>query len=164
MRPESRTLEVDEDLEFQKREWVAQRVGLGLLYVFVLAAAFGATGMGGVLSRGEAGRREEPLFVEYERFVRRGAASTVRLHLRASPGEVKFWVSAPYFEHVRVESIAPPVQNVLVDGNRHIYTIQSGSGGVVVTLEVEPHSVGTIDGEAGLVGGPAVRFRQLAFF
>ena len=32
------------------------------------------------------------------------------------------------------------------------------------TLEVEPHSVGTIDGEAGLVGGPAVRFRQLAFF
>ncbi len=164
MKPESRTLDVDEDLAFQKNEWAVQRVGIGLLYVFVLAAAFGATGMGGALSRGEAGRPEEPVFVEYERFVRRGAASTVRLHLRTPPGEVKFWVSAPYFEHVRVESVAPPVQNVLVDENRHVYTIQSGSAGVVVTLEVQHHSIGTIDAEAGLVGGPAVRFRQLAYF
>jgi hypothetical protein len=160
----SRGLDVDEDIAFQKKEWLAQRVGIALLFAFVASAALGLTGMGGPLSRGAAGRPEDPVFVQFDRFVRRGAAATITLHLRAAPGDVNFWVSAPYFEHVRISSVAPPVDNVRVDADRHVYTVQSESSDVVITFEVEHHRIGIIDARAGLVGGPSVRFRQLAYF
>ncbi|RPI57716.1 MAG: hypothetical protein EHM55_00880 [Acidobacteria bacterium] len=159
-----RDLDIDEDIRFQENEWFAQRIGIGLLFAFVLSAALGLTGMGGPLSRGEAGRPDGPVFVEFDRFVRRGAPATIRLHLRATPGPVQVWISAPYFQDVRVESVAPPPQMAAVEQDRHIYTIQAGSGDVTMTLEVEHHSIGPIQAEVGVVGGPSVRFRQLAYF
>jgi hypothetical protein len=137
---------------------------LTLLAAFVIAALLGVTGMGGPLSNGTAGQRDGPVFVEFERFVRRGAMSTLRLHLRASPGTVRFWVSAPYFQHVRVESVAPQPQIVSADANRHVYTIQAVSPDVTVTLDVEHQSVGRIDAAVGLVDGPSVQFSQRALF
>src|SRR5688572_13697292 len=159
-----RDLEIDEDLEFQQKEWRAQRIGFALLISFVLAALLGVTGMGGPLSHATAGDRSAAVFVEFERFVRRGAMSTIRLHLRANPGAVRFWVSAPYFEHVRVESVMPQPEIVSADAQRHVYTIRSGSPEVIVTLEIEHQSVGRIDVAVGLVDGPSVQFSQRALF
>ena len=159
-----RGFEIDEDLNFQKKEWFVQRIGMGLLFVSVLGAALGLTGMGGPLSRGEAGRREDAVFVEFERFVRCGATATIRLHLRGAPGDVKFWVSAPYFEHARLERVVPQPQLVSVEQSRHIYTIRSGSPEVTITLDVEHQTYGWIDASIGLVGGPSVRIGQLALF
>jgi hypothetical protein len=164
MGKKSRTLEIDEDLEFQTKEWLFQRIGVVLLCAFVVAALLGFTGMGGFMSRGEAGERDGPLHIEYERFVRRGTFSTVKLHMRSTPGDVRFWVSAPYFEHVRIDSVAPAPELVSVETDRHVYLIRSASADVTVTLEVEHQAVGTPDAEVGLVGGPSVRFSQLAIF
>ena len=33
-----RSLEIDEDIEFQRREWFAHRIGIALLTLFVLGA------------------------------------------------------------------------------------------------------------------------------
>ena len=164
MSKKSRTLEIDEDLQFQRKEWLFQRIGAALLVVFVVAALLGFTGMGGPMSHGEAVGQDGLLHVEYERFVRRGGMSTVRLHLRSAPGDVRFWVSAPYFEHARIESVAPTPELVSVESDRHVYLIRSGSSDVTVTLEVEHEAVGRLDAEVGLVGGPSVRFSQLAIF
>ncbi|HUP38907.1 MAG TPA: hypothetical protein VM115_02215 [Vicinamibacterales bacterium] len=164
MSKKPRTLEIDEDIAFQKTEWFYQRIGMAGLFLFVLAALLGFTGKGGVFSHGEGGDRVGPLHVEYERYVRRGGLSTLTLHLHAAPGDVRFWVSAPYFEHVRVDSIAPTPELVLVEADRHVYLIRSGSPDVTVTLKVEHESAGTLDAEVGLVGGPSVRFSQLAIF
>jgi len=159
-----RTLEIDEDLNFQRKEWFAQRIGMIALWIFVIAALLGFTGMGGPFSRGDAGDRSGPVHVEYERYVRRGGLSTLTLHLRTAPGDVRFWVSAPYFQHVRVDSVAPTPQLVSVESDRHIYLIRTGSPDVTVTLKVEHESAGTLDAEVGLAGGPSVHFSQLAIF
>jgi hypothetical protein len=164
MSRKARTLEIDEDLRFQRKEWFFQRIGVALLVLFVLAALLGVTGSGGPLSHAEAGEPGGPVRVEYERFVRRGGMSTVKLHLRRAPGEVRFWVAAPYFEHVRIESVAPTPELVSVETDRHVYVIRSGSSDVTVTLELEHEAIGTLDAEVGLVEGPSVRFRQLAIF
>ncbi|MEO5739376.1 MAG: hypothetical protein ABIS29_02145, partial [Vicinamibacterales bacterium] len=79
-------------------------------------------------------------------------------------GDVRFWVSAPYFEHVRIDSFAPTPELVSVESDRHVYEIRSGSSDFTVTLMIEHESMGSIDAEIGLVGGPSVRFRQLALF
>jgi len=160
----SRTLDIDEDPQFQQKEYFFQRIGVALLVVFVLAALLGLTGMGGPLSKGEAGERSGPMHVEYERFVRRGGVSTAKLHLRHTPGDVRFWVAAHYFERVRIESVAPQPELVAVETDRHIYMIRAASHDVTVTLQVEHETAGILDGEIGIVDGPSVRFSQLAFF
>jgi hypothetical protein len=159
-----RTLQIDEDPEFQRKEYVFQRIGVALLFLFVLAALLGFTGMGGPVSRGEAGEPGGPLRVDYERFVRRGGVATVTLHLRVTPGDVRFWVTAPYFDHVRIESVAPTPELVAVETGRHIYMIRAASPDVTVTLKVEHEAAGMLNAEVGLVGGPSVRFTQFAFF
>ena len=157
-------LDIEADLTFQKKEWRARRILFALLCAFVVAAALGATGMGGPLSDATAGREDDPIFVEFQRVVRRGAIATMRLHLHSAPGVVKFWVSAPYFEHVRIQSVAPQPQVVAVEQNRHVYTMQSGSPDITITLDVEHQTVGKLDAAVGLVDGPFVQFSQLALF
>lgn len=164
MSRKARDLDLDEDLAFQKKEWLAQRVGIGILFALVVGAALGLTGMGGPLSHGEAGQRQDPVFVEFDRVVRRGATATIRLHLRGAPGETRFWVSAPYLEQVRVENVVPPPRHLAVDEKRHVYTIQSESSEVTIRLDVEHQTIGRMDATIGLVDGPSVHFTQLSLF
>jgi hypothetical protein len=159
-----RSLEIDEDLRFQQKEWFFQRIGVALLFLFVLAALLGFTGMGGPMSHGEVGEPGGPVHVEYERFVRRNAQATIKVHFHGAPGDVRFWISSPYFEHVRVDSIVPAPQPVSVETGRHVYMIRAASPDVTITLELEHLTAGRRDVEIGIVGGASVRFSQLAIF
>jgi hypothetical protein len=137
---------------------------MGLLFLFVAAAALGVTGMGGPLTTGRAGRSADRISVEYDRFVRSGASSTITVHLRGEPGPVRFWVAGPYFESVRMQNIAPVPRLVSADKDRHVYTIESGSSEVTIALEVHHLRMGRVDGSLGLVDGPSVHFTQWAWF
>jgi hypothetical protein len=160
-----RTLEIDEDVDFQRKEWLGQRVGMTLLFLFVFGSLLGLTGMGGPLSHGEAGEREGVIHVEYERVVRRGAPATLTIHLRTqTEGSAQFWISAPYFERVKVESITPQPESVAVEEGRHVFTIRSVSPEMTVSLEVEHIAIGRVHVETGAIGGPSVRFSQVALF
>jgi hypothetical protein len=160
-----RTIEIDEDIAFQRREWLAQRIGLALLFLFVLAALLGLTGAGGPLNHGEAGDPVGPIHVEYERVVRRGARATVKLHLRSNtPGAIRFWIAAPYFNHVKIDTVVPQPDSVSFEQGRHVYSIPSAEAESTITLHPEHETIGRIVGEIGLVGGPAIRFRQVSLF
>ena len=159
-----RSLEIDEDVAFQQKEWKFQRIGLAALFLFVLAALLGLTGMGGPLSHGEAGDSNGPLHVEYQRFVRRGSSSKMTLHLRGATGAIRFWVSAHYLEHVQIDSVAPAPDLESVETDRHIYVIRAGSPDVSVTVNVNYEEAGRLEAEVGLVDGPSVRFTQFSIF
>jgi hypothetical protein len=160
-----RTLEIEEDLAFQRREWLWQRIGMALLFLFVLGALFGAMGMGGPLSHGEAGERDGVLHVEYERVVRRGAPATLRIHLRPQgAGRLQLWMAASYFERVKVDAITPQPDSVSIEGGRHLYTFGAVDGDVTVSFEFEPRTIGRMAVEAGVVGGPSIQFSQIALF
>ena len=165
MSKKARTLEIDEDLAFQHREWLFQRIGIAVLFVFIVSAGLGFTGMGGPMSHAEAGERGAPLHIEYERFVRSGAQSTMKLNLHSDPpGFIQFWLSAPYLEDVVIQSVAPIPQTVTVEGSRHVYTIRAASTDVTVKVDMEHQTSGTLEGEVGIVGGPTVSFWQLSLF
>ena len=159
-----RSLEIEEDVAFQQKEWKFQRVGIAVLFLFILAALLGLTGMGGPLSRGEAGDSNGPLHVEYERFVRRGNVSKVTLHVRGATGAIRLWVTAPYSEHAHIDSIVPTPELESVETHRHIYVIRAGSPDVTVTLNVKHEEMGSLEAEVGLVDGPSVRFSQFSIF
>jgi hypothetical protein len=160
-----RTLEIDEDLEFQRKEWKVQRIGIALLSLFVLGALLGLTGVGGLLSTGEAGDLDSPVHVEYERIVRRGARARLTVQLRNNAaGDVQFWIATPYFQDVTIEAIAPQPSLTSVERERHVYTIHAGSPEITVILEVQHNTIGRVHGEVGLIGGPSVHFTQLSLF
>jgi hypothetical protein len=164
MSKKTRTLEIEEDINFQQREWFFQRIGKVMLFLFVGAALVGLTGMGGPLSHRDVSDAGGTVHVEYERFVRRNAPATIKVRLHGGPGDLRFWVSSAYFEHVRIDSIVPPAQLVSTDSNRHVYLIRSATPDVLVTVELEHLSMGTREVEVGLVDGPSVRLSQLAIF
>ena len=160
----ARTLEIEEDITFQQKEWFIQRIGTVMLFLFVGAALLGLTGMGGPLSHADVSDADGALHVEYERFVRRNAPSTIKVRLRGGPGDLRFWVSSSYLEQVRIDSIVPPPQLVFTESNRHVYVIRSATPDVLVTLDVEHLGMGRREAEVGLVDGPSVRLSQLAIF
>ena len=96
--------------------------------------------------------------------MRRNAQATIKVHLHSASGDVRFWISSPYFEHVRVDSIVPAPQLASVETGRHLYMIRAASPDVTVTLELEHLTAGRREVEIGLVGGPSVRLSQLAIF
>ena len=160
-----RTLQIDEDIPFQRTEWRAQRVGIVLMFLFVFCALLGFTGSGGLLSQGEAGEPGGPIHVEYERVVRRDTTSTMTLHLRGGGSSaVQFWIAAPYLERAAVEFVSPEPESVVGDATRHVYTIQASSPEVRVVVAIKHRSTGRLRGEVGLVGGPSARFSQFSFF
>ena len=160
-----RTIEIDEDLAFQRKEWLGQRIGIAVLSLFVVAAILGLTGSGGVLSHATAGERDGAIYVEYERVVRRGAKATMTLHFHSDPpGFIQFWISAPYLEDVQIESVSPLPQSVTVEESRVVYTIRAASPDVAVTLDMEHKRWGRREGEVGIVGGPSARFSQISVF
>lgn len=160
-----RTLEIDADPAFQRKEWVLQRLGIGVMTVFLLAAVLGFTGRGGLFSHGEVGDPSRTLRVEYERFVRRGAPNTLTLHLRSvKPGSRSFWLSAEYLTKVDVESVAPDPEVAVAEGDRYVYTIRTSGPEATVTVRTRPTSAGWIDVDVGMVDGPSVHFRQTSLF
>jgi hypothetical protein len=104
---EKRALEIDEDMAFQRKEWLAQRLGVVLLFVFVLGALLGLTGMGGPLSHQVIGKPTDPVQLEYDRFVRRGGIAKVKVRLNGTSSEPRLWISSDYLDHAHIQSIDP---------------------------------------------------------
>lgn len=160
----TRDLEIDEDLDFQRREWHGQRIGTAVLFLFVVGAILGLTGKGGPLSHARAGAPGDAINIEYDRFVRGDAPSRLFVHLRGGSEPLQFWLSDHYLERVKVETITPEPHRISVEKNRHVYGFQQGLSEVTVILHLEALTTGILDGQVGLVGGPEVRFRQFAIF
>jgi hypothetical protein len=60
-------MEINADLEFQRRVWAAQRIGWIAIGAFVIAALVGVFGQGPLSSAAAGGNA---LRIEYERFAR----------------------------------------------------------------------------------------------
>src|SRR5262245_33291677 len=151
-------------MAFQRKEWLAQRLGVVVLFVFVFAALLGVTGMGGPLSRRVVGEPDGPIQIEYDRFVRRGGIATIKVRLNGISGAPRLWISSEYFDYVRIESIDPRPDSVSIENNRHVYTVPTQSSQATITLHVEHETFGRLQGEIGLVGSSAFRFSQFSVF
>lgn len=139
------SLEVHQDLDFQRREWLVQKIGWGFMFLFLAAAMTGFFGAGPA-STSTAGDQGSALWVDYERFGRRGASITMRVHARPAAGEFKLLVDRGYMEAVRVQQITPEPASHEVSGAWLIYTFQAAEPGAetAVTFELQGEQVGRL--------------------
>jgi hypothetical protein len=154
---------------FQRSVWRLQRVAWALLALAVLAALLGLTGSG-PLSRRSVTSPDGAVRVEYERFLRRGAPTTLRIDAgptRREGAELAVWVARSYLADVRIQGIQPPPAAVQAGHDRVIWrfeVISQDSGApMTVTIELVPRAIGRMRAAVGLDAMAGLGFSQWVY-
>ena len=161
------SLEIGQDLDFQRKEWRVQRIGWGVMALIALAALVGLTG-NGVLARATAGDPADPLRLEYARFDRMESPSTLEVQIAgdAVDGEqIELWVDRDYIQGVLIEKIVPEPQEVRVaaDGLHYVFAVDEPGQPVTVSFDLRHTEFGAKSGQIALADGPALDFGQLVY-
>ncbi|HEU4616679.1 MAG TPA: hypothetical protein VFV10_01495 [Gammaproteobacteria bacterium] len=160
-------LEIDEDIERERRHWLYERIVWSLMALVVVAEILGAFG-GGVLSRATAGSPERGLAVEYSRVWRKNAPTDLRFRMPRAPadgGELTLWIARRYLDKLDVDEITPEPERVEVGADRLTYVFNAHEPGIPaeILFEIEPQTWGRLHAAAGLEGGAQVAFTQTIF-
>jgi hypothetical protein len=160
-------LEIAEDLPFQRREWLAERVAWAVMALLIAAALSGLFGTG-PLSRTTAGDEAGPIWLEYERFARLLAPAPLRVHL--GPGAsreetVQVWIDRQYIDSLELQQVMPSPDSMEVGLERLIFTFRlaEGGGAAMITFNMRPIHVGSLSGQVGLINVPAVPVQQFIY-
>jgi hypothetical protein len=160
-------LEVMQDLEFERRSWRVQAwMRLGLL-LLLIAGGIGLFGQG-PLAGDVAGEENDPVRVEYARFVRYRSDGRFEVRLRAgavSGDHVRFWIDRRYIDGIEIEHIVPQPESVEAGPDRYTYVFKLARPGAATKLlfDATPAKYGIRDARAGLEGGTELHFRQMVW-
>lgn len=162
-----KTLELDQDLAFQHRSWIVQRIGWGVLGLIIVAALLGLFG-GGPLSHTTVRSQDGALGLEYNRFWRVQTPMTLYIFLRlraVNKDETRLWLSRSYIDAVDVQHITPQPQRVEAGTDRftYIFAISQMDQQIKITFHVEPERPGRVTGRLGLEDGTALSFAHVIY-
>jgi hypothetical protein len=124
------------------------RITMGVLLALMLATAAGAFG-NGPLSHARAGRPDDPLRVEYQRLLRFGAVTRLRIHLNpADQAATAFTLNREFLDAYTISRVTPtPAATRLVrDGVSYHFAAEPGAQ-TEILLELQPARRGVIRGE-----------------
>lgn len=157
---------IDEDLEFQRRTWRVQRLGWGVLLVTLAVALSGVLG-NGPLATAEAAGGGGGLTVEFDRFARADAPTSLALRAaaRAAPAEtIVIELSRDWLRAIRLEAVIPEPQRVVAAGERIAYEFEVVPGDAVeVRFQIQYDEAGLHEAEARIAGDLPARFRQVVY-
>ncbi len=159
------SLEIGQDLDFQRKEWRVQRIGWVVMALIALAAVLGMTGSG-LLARATVA--EGPLQLEYSRFDRFAAPTTleVRIDADAIAGDrVELRVDRTYVQSAQIQRVLPEPEEVLSDGDGLIYVFGVLAPGqpVTITFDLEHSTFGQKSSWIALANEPRLDFSQVVF-
>jgi hypothetical protein len=160
-------LEIDQDLAFQQRAWTVQRIGWASIALLILAALLGLFGPG-PLSNATAGAPGADLWLEYERFERFKAPTTLRVNVgpgAVRDGVVRITLDRAYLDQVQVEQVMPQPESVETGPDRFTYTFKLNDPAqpTAITFHLNPQAIGRLSGRVGLDGEQAIGFDQFVY-
>ena len=161
------SLEIGQDIDFQRQEWRAQRIGWVVMALIAVAALAGLMG-NGVLARATAGGSADPLRLEYARFDRMQSPSSLQVEVagEAVTGEqVEVLVDQDYLQGVQIENVVPEPEAVRGAANDVVYVFAVDMPGqpLTVTFDVRHTDFGAKTGRVALPDGAAIEFGQLVY-
>ena len=144
----SRDHPVQENMAFQKKNWVAQRIGWGLLALIVVLALLGLFS-DGPLSQARAVSADGSLQVEYQRFLKHGAESDLRIiaATAAPQGEISITMDRALADSMSVEYLMPLPQASSggAQGLQLTYAAPEREP-AILALKIRPDSFGRVRG------------------
>jgi len=160
-------LELPQDLDFQRRSWIAQRIGWAIMALVLLAGLAGLLG-NGPLSIATAGGPGSPLEVEYGRFARHSGPTQMEIRLQptAMQGDTaRVWLDREYLRGIQVERVIPEPESVEVTADRAVYVfkVNQSDQPASITFYITPDLIGTHTVRVGIDNGETLTFRQIVY-
>ena len=158
-------LEIDQDLDLQRREWRVEKIAWTCFGLVLLAGLLGLLGSG-PLADDVAGEEGSGLWVEYPRLARHFAPERMRVHVaRTGARETRVWIDREYHEALEIERITPEPDGVEDLPDRVVYSFRpvDGAGALAVELRFEFTGVGWVRAQLGAVDGASVTFHHLVY-
>lgn len=160
------SLEIVEDVKFQKQEWTFERIGwigMALLILLGLLGLFGDGPISRATQTSPGG-----LKVTYERFERQTSPSNMQLEFpqeAVQNGQLRWWINRDYVERVQIDGIIPNPEQVETTADRIIYTVnaQDATGPIRIKLNISAEESGNLAGEVGWLDGDSLQFSQFIF-
>jgi hypothetical protein len=158
-------LDVDQDLEFQRRDWSFERIGWIAMLLVVAAALLGVLGKGPI-SNAERLSTDHSLRVVYGRFERHGARTELTVFVRrdsSSGSAVTLWISDAFLRGIHLEGIDPaPVRQVSI-GDRTLFDIAVAGDSARLTFAFVPREMGGRRLELGIMGREPMTLSQFVY-
>ncbi len=160
-------LEIDQDLEFQQREWRAERAGWSALVFVIVLAGAGVFGHGPV-SWSTTSAPDGTLSLDYEEFGRRGGTQDLVIRVAASEAQSGKWavdVDGKYAAGLVVQAVNPEPDSVESTDQsvRYTFSQQRSSASLEATFSMRPATLWSTTGRVSVPGGSSVVFRQFFF-
>ena len=122
-------LEISEDMDFQHKEWNAERWGWIFMLIVTIAALLGLFGQGPLSS---ASAEKDALHVRYGRFERLLAASQFNVRLDeagAQNGEIRLQIDQSLLEAYTVQNIVPEPDSAELAPDQYLYVFKTPQAG-----------------------------------
>jgi hypothetical protein len=153
--PPPRTLDVEEDMAFQRRNWRAERIGWAAMTAILVAAALGLFASG-PLSSATTQDPAGSVVVEYERFMRKTSPVTVKVKVAASAATaegITLDIDEVFADAFRITEIRPqPAQSIaMADGMRFRFATAPNAPATIY-FHLSPEKIGISRAGLGLGG------------
>jgi hypothetical protein len=156
-------IQVEEDLQFLKREWRLQRVGWIAMALVLFAALLGAFGHG-ALSQARAG--DPRIFgAEYSRIIRHG--STDELTILVGPAlqadsVVRIAISSAYLTEFQIEDVQPEPAAQHQSGEYTVFDFRriDPRSPLRVRIKMRSDTYGSVSARMQLMGSNTLNIRQ----
>lgn len=160
-------LEINQDLNAQRKTWVIQRIGWACMALIILAGLAGMFGSG-PWARDTIVDEHRLARLEYDRFGRYEGELLLRLELMpeaTKSSEVTIWVDRTYLTKHAIEQITPtPVTaGIGVDGFLYTFRIETRYVPATIVFHLRPEYLGALDGGLRVNETASIRFHQFMF-
>ena len=154
-------------MAFQRRTWAVERtcwVIMGAVLVTALAGGFSV----GPVSTVEATDESGLIYIQYERFLRNLASSTLRVSLApeaTSRSTATIRLSGALASEVKVDKVVPePVETRLThDGLEFVFAFADPGKPALIAFHLQPETVGRIAGAVGVSGVKPARINSFVY-
>ncbi|MGE5602105.1 MAG: hypothetical protein ACM30E_03585 [Nitrososphaerales archaeon] len=160
-------IDIDQDLEFQDREWRVQHIGWVVIWVLLGAALLGAFGKG-PLAYAQASDPGQALTANYTRLERYRAPTTIEVIVgpgQLQGGKVTLTFDRQFVDRIDIARVDPEPSAVKSDANRIAYEfeVEDASAPVHIFIDYEFEHFGMSQAQLGLEGGPEIVLRQFVY-
>lgn len=144
-------LEIDQDLQFQRRAWVVQRIGWIAMVLIILAGLAGLFG-NGPLSTTIKRSADGVVRIEYDRFDRFDSPTALKIFTRpeaARGDELRIHLSRDYMQGVQIQRVVPEPEHTELDngGITYVFRLARPAQEAAVVFHFKMDIVGPLSGQ-----------------
>ena len=141
MEKKDKELQLEEDLEFLRKDWKFERIGWVLMLVFLLAALAGVFGRGGLIwNETTVGNKTTGIEIEYSEVWRKEAPE--ELILTGSGADTVIEIYTRQMDMIKVENMLPQPERSEFTSDKITLFYQPVSGSRTIHVHINPLKFG----------------------